>query len=188
MAIDYLEGFNKKEKSSWKSFYEEFYVAICSYVDKIVKEEADAEDITQETFINLWNSSRQFGSMQELTWYLYKAAYTNAIYFLRTKNLHRDLLAKYEVEEVEIPDDHFSVMIQEELTRQLHFYIKELPPEAQKILQLSLNGCSGKEIAEKLGITIHTVKLQKNRSFKYLRKKLQRPTYLLLLCAIPLQE
>ena len=184
MATDYLKGLNNKERSSWKSFYEEFYAAICSYVNKFVKEESDAEDITQETFINIWNSTRQFKNMQELTWYLYKAAYTNAIYYLRTKNLHRELLAKYQVEEVEISDEHFTITIQEELTRQLHLYINELPQEAQKILILSLEGCSGNEIAEKLGISIYTVKSQKNRSLKYLRTKLQRPSHLLLLYSV----
>ena len=149
-----------------------------------MKEESDAEDIAQETFINIWNLSHRFKNMQELTWYLYKAAYTNALYYLRTKNLHRELLAKYQVEEVEMPEEHFAITIQEELTRQLHLYINELPQEAQKILRLSLEGCSGNEIAEKLGISIHTVKFQKNRSLKVLRKKLQRPSYLLLLYSV----
>lgn len=184
MKTDYLKGLNNKEKNSWKSFYEEFYVAICSYINKFVKEESDAEDIAQETFINIWNLSHRFKNMQELTWYLYKAAYTNALYYLRTKNLHRELLAKYQVEEVEMPEEHFAITIQEELTRQLHLYINELPQEAQKILRLSLEGCSGNEIAEKLGISIHTVKFQKNRSLKVLRKKLQRPNYLLLLYSV----
>ena len=117
MKTDYLKGLNNKEKNSWKSFYEEFYVAICSYINKFVKEESDAEDIAQETFINIWNLSHRFKNMQELTWYLYKAAYTNALYYLRTKNLHRELLAKYQVEEVEMPEEHFAITIQEELTR-----------------------------------------------------------------------
>jgi len=184
MATDYLKGLNHKERDAWKSFYEEFYVAICSYVNKFIKEKDEAEDITQETFIKIWESPHQFKNMQELTWYLYKAVYTNALYHLRTKNLHRDLLAKYQVEEVEMPEEYFSVTVQEELTRQLYLYINELPREAQKILRLSLEGCSGSEIAEKLGISIHTVKFQKNRSLKYLRNKLQRPSYLLLLSFI----
>ena len=37
------------------------------------------------------------------------------------------------------------------------------------------------EIAEKLGITIHTVKTQKNRSFKYLRERLKGSVLLFLI-------
>ena len=37
------------------------------------------------------------------------------------------------------------------------------------------------EIAEKLGITIHTVKTQKSRSFKYLREKLKDSVLLFLI-------
>ena len=46
---------------------------------------------------------------------------------------------------------------------------------------ISVLGLSGPEIAEKLGITIHTVKTQKNRSFKYLREKLKDSVLLFLI-------
>ena len=39
----------------------------------------------------------------------------------------------------------------------------------RQIIELSINGFSGKEIADKLGISVNTVKVQKNRSIKYLR-------------------
>ena len=48
-------------------------------------------------------------------------------------------------------------------------------------MELSILGLSGPEIAEKLGITIHTVKTQKNRSFKYLREKLKDSVLLFLI-------
>ena len=40
---------------------------------------------------------------------------------------------------------------------------------------------SGQEIADQLGITIHTVKTQKNRSFKFLREKLKDSVFFILL-------
>ncbi len=39
---------------------------------------------------------------------------------------------------------------------------------------MSIQGHSGNEIADLLGISINTVKTQKNRGFKYLREKLKR--------------
>ena len=51
------------------------------------------------------------------------------------------------------------------------------------LMLLTLEGLSGKEIADKLGISIHTVKTQKSRSFKYLRSKLGGSFYLLFLLA-----
>ena len=73
---------------------------------------------------------------------------------------------------MEFSDEIFAITVRDELLRQLYCYIKELPDGAE-IMELSVLGLSGPEIAEKLGITIHTVKTQKNRSFKYLRERLK---------------
>ena len=46
---------------------------------------------------------------------------------------------------------------------------------------MSIQGHSGNEIADLLGISINTVKTQKNRGFKYLRGKLKDSVLLFLL-------
>ena len=122
--------------------------------------------------------------MKDLTWYVYKSVYTNTMYYLRTKNLHEKLLQNMEAEEEVMPEADFILTIREELIRQLYRYIEELPKEAQKIMKLSLEGMSGNEIAEKLNISVYTVKSQKNRSFKYLREKLSQSYYVSLLYAV----
>ena len=175
--MDYLTGFNNKEQASWKLFYKDYYVSICAYVNKFIKEPEVVEDIVQETFIKIWKSSRQFPNMQELTWYLYKAAYMNSMDYLRTEKLHQKLLKDFEQEDFEMPEEHFTMTVQEELIRRLYAAVRELPQEAQKILFLTLDGLSGTEIAEQLHIIINTVKSHKKRSLKILREKLQRPYY-----------
>lgn len=167
----FLEGFNKKDRKHWKQFYEDYYSALCAYINKFVKDNAASEDIVQDTFINIWNSQRIFPTEQELTWYVYKASYTNALYYLRKKNLHQQLVSR-QLEEEEWTEEDFVSTVREELIRHLFVYIKELPPKAQKIIQLSLEGYSGNEIAKILGISIHTVKSQKNRSLRFLKENL----------------
>ena len=84
-------------------------------------------------------------------------------------------------EQLEFDDEQFAFTVQEELIRQLYVYIDDLPKDRREIILLSLKGYSGNEIAETLGITINTVKKQKNRGFKYLREKLQDSVWLFLL-------
>jgi RNA polymerase sigma-70 factor (ECF subfamily) len=85
-------------------------------------------------------------------------------------------------------EDTFAMSLREELIRQLQVAIRELPGQRRKIMQLALEGKSGQEIAEALGITIHTVKTQKNKAFTYLREKLGDTTFLLLLLHVPLKD
>ena len=62
--------------------------------------------------------------------------------------------------------------VQEEIVRLLHLHIGDLPRVRRQIMKLSISGFSGKEIADKLGISVNTVKVQKNKSIKYLRDRL----------------
>ena len=185
MSIDFdllLEGVNKKDMWAWEELYAGYYAALCSYVNNVLRDRDQAQDIVQDVLVAVWKSSKRFGDMKELTSYLYRACYNNALIFKRNIQIRKDIEQKIVLEtEVEVADEIFAITVREELLRQLYCYIKELPEGAREIMELSISGLSGPEIAEKLGITIHTVKTQKNRSFKYLREKLKDYVLLFLI-------
>ena len=173
-----LRGVNQKDLKAWETLYASYYAALCSYADGIVKDSDTAQDIVQDTLIRIWNSDRTFPDIKELTWYLYRSTYNNALFHLRTQASRQNILRKMVAEEVELPDEQFALTVREELIRQLYVYIEDLP---EKILLMSIQGHSGNEIADLLGISINTVKTQKNRGFKYLREKLKDSVLLFLL-------
>ena len=185
MSIDFdslLEGINKKDMRAWEELYAGYYAVLCSYVNNILRDRDQAQDIVQDVLVAVWKSSKQFGDMKELTSYLYRACYNNALIYKRNVQIRKDIEQKIVLEtEVEFSDEIFAITVRDELLRQLYCYIKELPDGAREIMELSILGLSGPEIAEKLGITIHTVKTQKSRSFKYLRKKLKDSVLLFLI-------
>lgn len=175
-----LKGVNQKDMKAWEKLYAYYYAALCSYANNIVNNQDNAQDIVQDTLIKIWNSDRKFEDLKDLTWYLYKAVYNNSLFWLRSNNTREQV--SHELPEVEnIQDEVFVETVREELIRQLYLYIEELPGEQKKIMLLSIQGKSGNEIAEILGVSINTVKTQKNRSFKYLREKLKDSSFLLLL-------
>ena len=176
-----LRGVNQKDLKAWETLYASYYAALCSYADGIVKDSDTAQDIVQDTLIRIWNSDRTFPDIKELTWYLYRSTYNNALFHLRTQASRQNILRKMVAEEVELPDEQFALTVREELIRQLYVYIEDLPEERKKILLMSIQGHSGNEIADLLGISINTVKTQKNRGFKYLREKLKDSVLLFLL-------
>ena len=166
-----LRGVNQKDLKAWETLYASYYAALCSYADGIVKDSDTAQDIVQDTLIRIWNSDRTFPDIKELTWYLYRSTYNNALFHLRTQASRQNILRKMVAEEVELPDEQFALTVREELIRQ----------KRKKILLMSIQGHSGNEIADLLGISINTVKTQKNRGFKYLREKLKDSVLLFLL-------
>lgn len=185
MSFDFgslLEGINKKNIRAWEEFYAKYYSVLCSYVNGIIRDKDQAQDIVQEVLVAVWKSSRQFQDMKELTSYLYRACYNNALIYLRNLQIRKGIERKIVLEtEEEFSDEVFASTVRDELLRQLYNYIKELPEGAGEIMELSIQGFTGPEIAKKLGITIHTVKTQKSRSFKFLREKLKDSVLLYLL-------
>ena len=176
-----LKGVNQKDLKAWEKLYASYYSTLCSYANGIVKDPDASQDIVQDILIRIWKSDRIFPDMKDLTWYIYRSTYNNALFHLRTQNSHQHILRQMDPEEMEMPEEQFAKTVQEELIRQLYVYIEDLPEERKKILLLSIEGHSGNEIADMLGISINTVKTQKSRGFKYLREKLKNSVLLFLL-------
>ena len=115
----------------------------------------------QEVFIAIWRSEKRFASMQDLTRYLYRACYNNALVFVRNNQIHDTILNSIGAESDFTADDVYAQTVREEVTRQLYVYIEALPSE--------------------LGISVNTVKTHKSRAFKSLRSKLQDSVCLFLI-------
>lgn len=87
-----LSGVNRKNEKAWKSLYEHYYAALCTYVNRILKGSESTEDLVQEVFIAVWRSEKRFDSVQDLTRYLYRACYNNALVFVRNNQIHDTIL------------------------------------------------------------------------------------------------
>ena len=180
-----VAGVNQKDKGIWRDFYNRYYAALCSYVEKILFLTDAVEDLVQEVFISVWEGKRTFSDSRELTNYLYRACYNNALLYIRTHQIHDSILNGLPQEE-DFEDEEmlYALTVKEEAIRQLYFYIEELPAEQRRIILLRIEGHSWDEIASRLGVSINTVKTQKSRSYKFLREKLANSSYSVLLTLI----
>lgn len=180
-----VAGVNQKDKGIWRDFYNRYYAALCSYVEKILFLTDAVEDLVQEVFISVWEGKRTFSDSRELTNYLYRACYNNALLYIRNHQIHDSILNGLPQEE-DFEDEEmlYALTVKEEAIRQLYFYIEELPAEQHRIILLRIEGHSWDEIASRLGVSINTVKTQKSRSYKFLREKLANSSYSVLLTLI----
>ena len=87
-----VAGVNQKDKGIWRDFYNRYYAALCSYVEKILFLTDAVEDLVQEVFISVWEGKRTFSDSRELTNYLYRACYNNALLYIRNHQIHDSIL------------------------------------------------------------------------------------------------
>ena len=131
----------------------------------------------QETFINLWEKRGIYSDMVYFKAYLYKSLYNNALFYLRQHKVSEDV-------DPGIEDDTESALnaiIEEEVHREIIAAIDKLPPERRRVVELSMVGYSQEEIAEKLNISVNTVKTQKRKAYAFLREELQHLFVLFLM-------
>ena len=132
-----VAGVNQKDKGIWRDFYNRYYAALCSYVEKILFLTDAVEDLVQEVFISVWEGKRTFSDSRELTNYLYRACYNNALLYIRNHQIHDSILNGLPQEE-DFEDEEmlYALTVKEEAIRQLYFYIEELPAEQRRIILL----------------------------------------------------
>lgn len=173
---------NKKllsQEEGFKQFFEEHYPSLCIFANHYLQNEAASADIVQEAFVCIWIKRECIQGAAAAKSYLYKYIKNHCLNFLRDSKRHHEILK----EQLESFDFYRDILIEREAYEIIYHAIKDLSFQKQQVIELSLDGLSNKEIAERLSITINTVKTIKQRAFRTLRKVLT-PSLFVLLCIL----
>lgn len=147
---------------------------------RVLHDEAAAEDVVQETYLNAWKSLDRFDGRSRLGTWLFRIAYNNALMRLRSTKPVDPLLEDVDSESapspaevvpwVETPED---IVEKGETAQVLEEAIAAIPESLGLVFQLrDVEGRSTAETAEILGITEGTVKVRLHRARLALRERL----------------
>jgi RNA polymerase sigma-70 factor, ECF subfamily len=164
-----LEGVARGERPAFQRLYARHSVRIFRFLKRLVQNEATAEDLLNEVFLEIWqHAGRYEGRSSPSTWMM-AIAHNKAVSGLR-KRREVTGLSDEEMPEAADPDDDPEQTAQKgDKGRVMRACIAMLSPEHREILDLVYyQELSVSEAAEVLGIPENTVK---TRMF-YARKKL----------------
>jgi len=149
---------------------------------KLTRNETDAEDVLQETFLRVYNRIGTFRGEAAFTSWLYRIAANASFAKLgeRRKHEHADIEEVYpQFEQGALPqtDDWTrrpdSVLLSKEALGVLDEAISELPEDFRVVVMLrDVQGLSNAQVAEILDITVAAVKSRLHRARLFLRKRL----------------
>lgn len=140
---------------------------------RYLENSADAEELVQVVFINVWEHRKTLDETRSLKSYIYRSAVNYLYNFLRKKAIRR----KYAEIEMQKPEmsvnqtyDHIFLM---DLEKKIDTIVASLPPQQQKIFNLSrFEGLTHNEISNKLSLSVRTVENQIYRAIKVIKKAL----------------
>lgn len=168
LAARILEG----DKLAYKEVYDRYFGLIYAFTRKILQDDDQAEDTTQDIFLALYE---KMGTLQvsSLRAYLYQSARYALIDYSRKQQRQVSYMAglgDYYARGVWTTDD---AIIENELRNQIEKQIDQLPPKMRTIFELSRKSyLSNKEIAAQIGISEGTVRLQIHHAISRLRSRL----------------
>lgn len=142
--------------------FKNYYAPVKSFLRKLVKSEADAEDIVQDVFSTLWVKPEVWQDNSEIDRYIYRMAKYQALNFLRDMARNCDNgLVDANISQVEKISDDLSAIdpiIHEEANLLLQMALDKMPSKRREIFLMSrFEGLPHKEIARKLGLSVRTV-------------------------------
>ncbi|MBS1560949.1 MAG: RNA polymerase sigma factor [Bacteroidetes bacterium] len=157
------------DRSVMAELYDAYSAALFGVVMRIVKVQAVAEDILQETFMRVWTKRASYADAKGtlFTWMLNIA-----------RNMAIDHLRSAAVRTTEIQDEASTVGMEEVgsdgslmmETVDLASFVERLPNEQQEIIDLVFfKGFTHQEIADERGIPLGTVKSRLRLAMNSLR-------------------
>jgi len=173
-----LEDFSEGKEEACAYIYHRYFARICLFASSFVYESKESEDIAEESFIRLWQSKRNYESIQHLKAALYQTARRLGLNYQASRQRRFNRVDTY----IRLQDQNQSNQLQEivytETMAELYHALNKLPHKAREIVELTyLEGLSNQEVADLLNINIQTVKNQKLRALSLLRKLLSRDSF-----------
>ena len=148
----------------FKKYYKELCFISLHYVNNL----EEAEDVVQEVFVKLI-SKNKFIEIQNYEAYLRIAVRNSSLRSLE-KSQKNILLNEeyYNIEEDDISDEEINQL---EMEARLYQQINKLPKTCQKaFLYCAIDGLTYQEAADKMDISINTVKTHIKKAYKILRE------------------
>ena len=176
----------KGNNRAFRQLFDDYHAKVYHYVLRFTRDEDDAEDLAQQVFVKVWENRRKIDIERSLDAYLFTIAHHLACRYLKQKA--SATARTIATEEVIAPSTEELIYLHE-LTELTRIRIDQLPEKRQIIFKMHYEEYLGdEEIAEALGLSVHTVRLQLVKASKSIREfiretsKIQACFLLFLLC------
>ena len=176
----------KGNERAFTAIYERYHKLLYVLAYKYLKDNDTAKDAVQQIFLKLWESRSLFSIHINLRNYLYTMLKNHLLNEIR--NNYTALEKNYELaqETIEYENEILSKLEEKEMTEQLYRAIDSLPEQKKAVCLYKLkDSLSNQEIAEKMQLSIPTVKTHYSQAIKLLREHFDKLLILLLSSLFP---
>jgi RNA polymerase sigma-70 factor (ECF subfamily) len=169
-----IERFRAGERPAFDALVRRYQQPIYYLALRYLKNEADASDATQQTFVKVFKSLQRFRGASTFRTWIYRIAINLCLNHLRDKRREQPS---------EIAEDALTTtptgpqrLIDDEQTKRLREAISELPPKQRMVLELRIyDELKFREVAELINCSENAAKVNFHHAVTRLRVLLEKP-------------
>lgn len=182
--IPHTNSFERNEES-FAEFFGRYYASFCFFANRYLKDSQTAEDIVGDVALKVWEKRGELRSEAALKSYFYTSLRNACLDWIAKEKRRNHQQGQYidavQTEQAPILEN----IIRTETLHQLEVAIENLPPQCRKVfIKLFKEGKTLSEAAEEMGLSIFTIKAQRQRGIQLLRKRLMPSSLLLLVLMV----
>ena len=180
---EFVEQLQQGDESAYKKLVEDYQVMVYNTALGIVQNADDADDITQEVFIQAFNSVSSFKGDSKLSTWLYRIAVSKALDHEKKKKrkkrfgfVQRLFGINDEVDKQQAVFDHPGVQMEKKESADALFKALKQIPDKQRIAFTlhKLEGQTYQEVAKIMNTTVFSVESLMSRARLNLKKILKK--------------
>ncbi|MDR1200736.1 MAG: RNA polymerase sigma-70 factor [Tannerellaceae bacterium] len=163
-----IEALRDGSHRAFEDVFLAYFNKIKHFIFGYIKSEADAEELAQDIFVNLWINRHTIDVSKSVSSYMHTIARNTALNFLK----HKFIKESYETDGIRM-EAHSSEdeLIAKETQLLIEMAIEQMPEQRRLVYRLSRNdGLKNEEIAIRLHTTKRNVESQLSLALKGIRK------------------
>jgi len=181
--LELIQGLKNGDERAFKFLVDTYQDLVYNTAISIVQNAEDAEDVSQEVFIQVYRSIHSFKGESKLSTWLYRITTTRALDLLRSRKSKKRLgflqrlFGDGNEPLIELPDFHHPgiALDKKEQAAQLLKAIAKLPENQKTAFTLhKMENLSYQEVSEVMGISVSAVESLMHRAKQNLRKILEK--------------
>lgn len=173
----YLEQISSGNTNAYAMLINKHKTMAFNVALRITRNREDAEEVTQDAFLKVYYSLKEFEGKSKFSTWLYRIVYNQAISKIRKKNIAQndlddEIINNFTVGEI---SRDLNYLASEDQRRYINLAMAKLPEEDSAIVTLFyLNESSVEEVSEITGLSESNVKVKLHRSRKKLYDELKQ--------------
>lgn len=188
LIVQLLREGNEK---GYKYIYDHHYALLCQVANRHVEDDFVAETIVNDVIFHLWKVRETLDISSSLRSYLLRSVQNRCLDYLKSEHETKEisfsalnyLKSVSEQDDTALVNHPLNQLLERELETEIYAAINRLPVECRRAFELSrFDGLKYAEIADRLGITINTVKYHIKNALAKLQAELGKYlTFLIVL-------